>query len=130
MKHIEKLDWYLMQIAQLWPGFVDDGLSWFPDWIYARWDLHLAGRVHDWLFCTRCHRPGSMTRGAEKHANRVLRKLARDLLPWWIRATPFILYYGVKFGAHSAWDSCGPDVGERCRHDIARPVWMVRTEGV
>jgi hypothetical protein len=120
----KKLDYYLTQIAQLWPGFEDDGLSWFPDWIYRRWELHLAGRVHDWHFCSRCHLAGSMTRGAEKFANRAIRKHSRELLPWWIRATPFILYYGVKFGAHNAWDSCGPHAGERCRHNIKKPAWM------
>ena len=123
---IERVGHFLNLITLAYPDFDDDGLSWFPDWIYARWNLHLAGRVHDWQFCTRCHPPGSMTREAEKFSNRALRVHSRELLPWWIRATPFILYYGVKLGAHSSWDSCGPTKGKRCRHNIRKPVWMLK----
>ena len=124
MKRIEKLDWYLTQIAQLWLGFVDDGLSWFPDWIYARWDLHLAGRVHDWLYCTRCHREKAMTKKAKRFADRALKQHAREILPWYYQIGPIALYVGVVVGGNSSWDSCGPYVGERCRHNIKQPVWM------
>lgn len=124
-----KIDWYLMLIAGAWPGFEDDGLTFFPDWIYSRWDLTLAGRVHDWHYCTRCHRHGLMTRKAEKFANRALRQHASELLPWWLPAAPFVLYYGVKIGAHFAWDSCGQDEGKRCRHNMKQPTWMVLPKG-
>jgi hypothetical protein len=128
VKRIEKLDWYLLQIAQLWPDFRDDGLSWFPDWIYRRWDLHLAGRVHDWHYCSRCHKQYALTdekgRVARRFADRALRVHSCALLPWWLPATPFILFYGVRLGGPSSWDSCGDDAGEWCRHMIARPVWM------
>jgi hypothetical protein len=127
----EKLDWYLLQIRQLWPGFEDDGLSGgFPDWLYSRHNLHLAGRVHDWNYCTRCHRAGSMTWRAKGLADRALRQHARELLPWYLQIAPIILHIGVRVGGNSSWDSCGPDVGERCRHNIKPPTWMVRPEGV
>lgn len=137
----ERIDYYLTQIAQLWPDFKDDGLSGgFPDWVYARHNLRLAGRVHDWHYCTRCHRPlentrrdrdaGSMTWRAKGFADRALRQHARELLPWYLQIAPIVLYVGVRLGGNSSWDSCGPDVGERCRHMIALPTWMVRLEGV
>ena len=134
MNRIEKLDWYLTQIAQLWPGFVDDGLSWFPDWIYKyilRHNLTPAGRVHDWHYCSRCYKRNGMTPERRLFVDRALRKHARRILHGHFHIAPLVLYAGVRaFGWMRAWDSCGPDVGERCRHDIARPVWMVRTEGV
>ena len=121
----ERLDWYLLQIQQLWPDFKNDGLSGgFPDWIYRRWNLSLADIPHAWHYCTRCHPAGSMTYRAKKFADRALRQHARQLLPWWIRIAPVVLYYGVIVGAHSSWDSCGPEEGERCRHNIKKPVWM------
>jgi hypothetical protein len=130
-RRIESVDWYLLQIQQLWPDFKDDGLSGgFPDWLYSRHDLHLAGRVHDWHYCTRCHRAGSMTWRAKGFADRALRKHARELLPWYLQIAPIVLHLGVRLGGNSSWDSCGPDVGERCRHNIKMPVWMVRPEGV
>jgi len=117
-----------MQIQQLWPDFKDDGLSWFPDWLYRyvlRHNLTPAGRIHDWHYCTRCHRPGSMTREAKLFADAALRKHARDLLPWYLRLAPWLLWIGVRAGAYPSWDSCGYSAGERCRHNITRPVWML-----
>lgn len=120
----ERIDWYLTLIAKVWPDFRDSGLSFFPDWIFRRWSLGLAGRVHDWHYCSRCHRAGSMTWGAKGFADRALRKHARDLLPWYLNLTPLILHIGVRLGGNSSWDSCGPDAGEWCRHNIEKPVWM------
>jgi hypothetical protein len=125
VKRIEKVDWYLMQIAQLWPDFRDDGLSGgFPDWLYSRHNLYLAGRVHDWMYCSRCHLQSSMTRQARRRADCALRQHARELLPWYLQLAPMILHIGVRLGGPSSWDSCGDDAGEWCRHMIARPVWM------
>jgi hypothetical protein len=125
VKRIEKLDWYLMQIAMLWPDFVDDGLSGgFPDWLYSRWNLRLAGRVHDWHYCSRCHRQDSMTLKARRFADCALRKHARELLPWYLQIAPIVLHIGVRLFGPSPWDSCGDDAGEWCRHNIAQPVWM------
>ena len=121
----EKLDWYLLQIGQLWPDFKNDGLSGgFPDWMYARWDLALADRPHAWHYCTRVHREDSMTRASKRFADRALRQHARELLPWYLNLAPLILYAGVRLGGDSSWDSCGSEVGEQCRHNITQPVWM------
>ncbi len=124
-----KIDWYLTLIAQAWPNFVDDGLSGgFPDWLYSRHNLSLAGRVHDWHYCSRCHSAGSMRWRSKRFADRALCQHARELLPWYLNIAPLILHVGVRLGGNSSWDSCGPFVGERCRHNIAQPVWM-RTLG-
>lgn len=125
----EKVDWYLTAIAQSWPDFIDTGLSFFPDWIYSRWSLSLAGRVHDWHYCTRCHRPGSMTWRAKGFADRALRQHARELLPWYLNIAPLLLYVGVRVGGNSSWDFCGPLGDERCRHNILKPVWMQASGG-
>lgn len=123
---IERLEFYLIRISREHPEFQDDGLSGgFPDWMYSRWGLSLAGRVHDWHYCTRCHRAGSMTDEAKRFADKALRKHARELLPWYLNLAPIILYWGVTLGGgFGSWDSCGQEVGERCRHNIEQPQWM------
>ncbi len=123
---IEKVTHYLDVIRREHPEFKDDGLSGgFPDWAYRRHHLSLSGRVHDWHYCTRCHKAGSMTDGAKCFADKALRVHARSLLPWYLRLAPWILYIGVSIGGgFGSWDSCGPGVGVRCRHNIKQPDWM------
>ena len=130
MRKPRKVDYYLLQIRQLYPDFKDDGLSGgFPDWIYSRYRLRLAGRVHDWHYCSRCHLEGAMSPKSRRFADRALRQHARELLPWFLQLAPMILHVGVRLGGNSSWDSCGPDVGALCRHNIVRPTWMYRPEG-
>lgn len=127
MSHvIERLAFYLIKIEHEHPEFQDDGLSGsFPDWMYKRWDLTDAGRVHDWHYCTRCHAAGSMTDQAKQFADKALRKHARERLPWFLNLAPIILYLGVRIGGgFGSWDSCGPEIGDRCRHNIKKPQWM------
>ena len=57
------IGYYVTLIQQEYPDFQDDGLSFFTDWIYNRWNLRLAGRVNDWFYCGRCHRRWQPTRG-------------------------------------------------------------------
>ena len=126
MPAIEKVSWYIYRITRKNPDFVDDGLSGgFPDWMYRRWELSIAGRVHDWHYCTRCHKAGSMTDQSKKFADKALRKHARELLPWYLNLAPVVLYVGVYVGGgFGSWDSCGTEVGDRCRHNITQPDWM------
>ncbi len=128
---IAPIAFYLIKIDTEFSGFKDDGLSFFPDWIYSRWGLWRAGRVHDWHYCSRCHPMDSMDKRARRFADRALRQHARELLPWWLNLAPLILYRGVRFGGalFHAWNSCGYDVGERCRHNIKRPVWQYSLAG-
>ena len=127
MAVIESVDWYVFLITREHPEFQDDGLSGgFPDWMYNRWELSIAGKVHDWHYCTRCHRAGSMTDSAKRFADKALRQHARELLPWYLNLAPIILYIGVRIGGgFGSWDSCGPEKGIRCRHNIKQPQWML-----
>lgn len=128
-KRPKNLYYYLGLIANEWPDFRDDGLSFFPDWVYRRWNLSRAGRVHDWHYCTRCHPMGSMTRKAKRFGDRGLRQHAREVLPRCVWLAPNILYHGVRVGGRRAWNSCGFDVGERCRHNIKRQPWQYSLAG-
>ena len=129
MPAIEQVNWYIFRITRETPDFEDDGLSGgFPDWMYSRWELSIAGRVHDWHYCTRCHTAGSMTDKAKRFADKALRKHARELLPWFLNLAPIVLYIGVYVGGgFGSWDSCGPEEGTRCRHNIKQPQWMLDT---
>jgi hypothetical protein len=126
MAAIENVDWYIFRITREVPEFEDDGLSYFPDWMYRRWELSISGRVHDWHYCTRCHRAGSMTDQAKRFADKALRQHARELLPWYLNLAPIVLYVGVAVGGgFGSWDSCGPEEGFWCRHNIEQPDWML-----
>lgn len=126
-------DWLLTQIP---PTFKDDGASWAPDQIMGV-SLRPAARVHDWLYCTRAHPPGSMTRTWKKHADRVLRREIRALVPGRIGGWVASLYFWAvsKFGGPS-FNTCGPDpkgawsakqrIKRLCRHNLPEPLWMKR----
>jgi len=67
-----------------------------------------------------------MTDEAKSFADKALRTHARELLPWYLNLAPIILYLGVRIGGgFGSWDSCDAEVGERCRHNITQPDWMV-----
>jgi len=123
---VAPLRYYLDKIVDEAPEFRDDGLSGgFPDWLYGRFDLRLAGRVHDWHYCTRAQPRDSMNQAARLFADRALRRHARDLLPWYAQIAPLVLYYGVRWGGGgAAFDSCGPTRGARCRHNLQPPPWF------
>jgi hypothetical protein len=126
---IAPVGFYLQLIDTQFPGFKDDGLSFFPDWIYSRWGLWRAGRVHDWAYCTRCHKIGTMDQRARRFADKALRQHARELLPWYLRIAPLALYFGVRTGGGAkAWNSCGYDAGAYCRHAQPRQPWQVALE--
>lgn len=116
---------FLARIDKEFPDFIDDGLSFFPDWIYRRWKLRKAGRIHDWHYCSRCHPAGSMNQAQRALADAYLRWHSQTLLPWWLWLTPYVLFAGVHLGGGvSAWNSCGSSSGKRCRHNIEMPKWM------
>jgi len=123
---IAEVDYYLAKIELEFPGFEDDGLSGgFPDWVYAGYRLSDAGRVHDWHYCSRAHKRGTMNQEHRLFADLALRQHARELLPWYLGFAAFVLYFGVRWGGgKAAWNSCGPSVGTLCRHNLAAPRWM------
>lgn len=105
--------------------FVDDGCSASPDSICGD-SIRWACRIHDWRYCTRAHRPGRMTTEYRKNADKELRTHMRLDLPWYSQWTRLIYHFFVrKFGnGDNSFDSCGPEVGEKCRHNMPQPVWM------
>jgi hypothetical protein len=117
---------FLILIGKHHPGFEDDGLSFFPDWIFRHWNLCKAGRIHDWHYCSRCHAAGTMNQTRRDLADKYIKQHARELLPWLLRPISHLLRGGVFIGGGiRAWNSCGPSAGDRCRHNMKQPVWMV-----
>jgi len=104
--------------------FVDDGCSNSPDGLCGT-DFRWACRIHDWRYCTRCHPFGTM---CWKHRLKTDRELRRNLavaLPWWNQWIRFAYWFAVRrFGSFHAYDTCGPEAGERCRHNMEQPGWM------
>jgi hypothetical protein len=105
-------------------NFVDDGCSNSPDGWFG-FEFQWACRIHDYRYCTRCHDPGTMTYGMKLFADNELKRNIRYSLPWRWRWVRYVYHAGVWFGGNfSAWDSCGPDAGEVCRHGMSQPDWM------
>ncbi len=105
--------------------FVDDGCSKWFDAIF-RWSLRWCCRLHDASYCTRLHPAGSRTYAAKILADEELKTDVALALPWALRATAGLMWIGVRVAGSwwHGWDSCGPEVGERCKHGMAMPAWM------
>ena len=49
----------------------------------------------------------------------------KAVLPWrWWWLTKVYHIGLIRLGGDTAYDSCGKDVGERCRHNMEQPDWM------
>ena len=108
--------------------FVDDGCTSSPDGWFG-FDFRWACRIHDWLYCTRAHPAGTMTYEWKVKADHALSEFIRASLPlrWrWVRW----VYEGMVLfaGGWGSFDSCGPEVGKRCRHGLRAPWWMLAPE--
>lgn len=108
--------------------FKDDGCSNSLDSWFG-FDFRWACRIHDWFYCTRCHLVGTMTSRKRQRADLLLRRFLRASVPWrwgWLK---WIYWLGVHYGGGiKAFDSCGPEAGELCRHNMPMPAWMMRQE--
>ncbi len=104
--------------------FTDDGCSNAPDAIFGfRFDW--ACRIHDWRYCSRCHPAGTMHYANKQTADHELSNHMGATLPWRWRWVRRIYLRGVQAGGgFDAWNSCGPEDGEFCRHNIELPPWM------
>lgn len=72
-----------------------------------------------------------MTQAWRHMADEEIKFNVRSALPRRHRWFSIIVYIALwRYGGIEAFDSCGPEVGERCRHNMKRPVWMpVRSDG-
>ena len=115
-------------LGEISDDFSDDGCSNSPDSILWR-SIKWCCRIHDWRYCSRCHRAGSMNRGAQTWADTELGMNIRSALPFTTRWVGW-LYYRVtnRFGGMGAWNSCGPNSGLLCRHGMEVPEWMAELQ--
>lgn len=105
-------------------GFRDDGCSGAPDRLFGV-DLRWACRVHDWMYCTRAWPPGHLDQAHRHEADRALGRMIRGALPWSLKWIGWLYYRMVhRYGGDHAYDSCGPEEGAWCRHNLPRPGWM------
>ena len=107
--------------------FVDDGCSNSPDGWFG-FDLRFACRIHDWRYCGRCHRAEFMDQARRHRADAELERNIQSVLPWrWRWVGWFYLRAVHVAGGIEAWDSCGLEEGELCRHRMPLPPWMTIT---
>lgn len=112
-------------LSQIPASFCDDGCSRSPD-AWFGFDFRWACRIHDWRYCTRAHAAGAMHYGAKVAADYELEQHLRASLPWRWRWAGWIYKAATLFaGGWGAFDSCGTEVGERCRHGLEIPAWMM-----
>jgi hypothetical protein len=113
-------------LARLPEGWVDDGLSCFPDRIppFIGYDLRMAGTGHDWAYCTRCHPAGEMDEDQKRHADLMIRDWVWAMLPFGLRLTGYVIFLGLWRGGYGAFDSCGPHPHGASEEQRARPSWM------
>jgi hypothetical protein len=117
-------EWLSNKLAKIPAEFRDDGMSNFPDRLFG-WKLCDYARVHDWLYCTRAHAAGTMRRAHRKLADKVLRAAMAAEAPIGLRLVPRLIYRAVRMFGGASYDSCHPDVGTLCRHNLAQPLWMI-----
>lgn len=106
--------------------FQDDGCSNAPDSFFGR-DLRWCCRIHDWRYCSRGHSPGTMNQSARRFADKELGWNVRSVFRFGFRWLGWAYWRAThRFGGTSAWNSCGPQAGRRCRHNLLQPDWMTR----
>jgi hypothetical protein len=60
-----------------------------------------------------------------KEWDKELRDNLRLSFPRWLGWIRFVYYRFVRlFGTASAWDDCGPEAGNMCKHNMPIPLWM------
>jgi hypothetical protein len=108
--------------------FTDDGCSYSPDSLFHS-EIGWACRIHDFRYCSRSEGPTEMLPEQRMAADKELRDNLALSFPRWLGWVRFLYYRAVRrFGSMHAWDSCGYDAGERCKHNMNRPLWMEEDE--
>jgi hypothetical protein len=115
-------------LAQIPRRFTDDGCSYSPDSLFHN-EIGWACRIHDYRYCTRASGERDMSAEERLEADKELRTNIALSFPKWLGWVRFVYYRLVRrFGSMTAWNSCGFDAGERCKHNINRPLWMEEDE--
>jgi hypothetical protein len=87
--------------------------------------LREACRVHDFMYCTRAWPPGRLDQAHRREADRMLGRMVRAALPFGVKWLGWLYYWAVeRWGGRKAYDSCGREAGEVCRHNLSMPPWM------
>lgn len=100
--------------------FRDDGCTWWFDSLFG-YDIRHICRVHNYFYCSRTQPPGSMTPENKDKVDRELSDEISKVLPWWLDWTAGPVYRAVYMWGSMAYDTCKPDAGERCRHNMLWP---------
>jgi len=104
--------------------FTDDGCSYSPDSLFHN-EIGWACRIHDYRYCSRSLGPRDFGPEARAAADLELRKNIALSFPKWLGWVRFLYWKAVRrFGGLGLWNSCGYEVGDRCRHNMKRPLWM------
>jgi hypothetical protein len=108
--------------------FTDDGCSYSPDSLFHS-EIGWACRIHDFRYCSRTLGPRTFNADERMAADKELRANIALSFPKWLGWVRFLYYRAVRrFGSMIAWNSCGYDAGERCKHNMNRPLWMEEDE--
>jgi hypothetical protein len=127
-------------LRRLPPGWVDDGLSCFPDSILG-WDIGPAGSGHDAYYCSRMWPAGRMDDAHKREGDARLRDWVWELLPFGLRMIGYVIFLGVWRGGYGPgrYDTCGrkPEgaTAEQrsaglCRHGLSTADWQSHSRGV
>ena len=86
------------------------------------WSFGWATLIHQWRYCTRCHEYDILGPKAKKWADLELRLNIKKYLPWYLRWVGWIFllkYY--RAGGFKRFNSCWPEEGTLCRHNMLWP---------
>lgn len=105
--------------------FHSDCCSGGPDHVLGVGIKHHC-RAHDAAYCQRLWPAGSLDQQWRDAADRQLGVEIRSELPYCLKWIGWLYFRGThRFGGDNAYASCGPLAGDRCRHNIERPDWML-----
>ena len=105
-------------------NFVSDKCTKSLDSVFG-YDFSFACVIHNFRYCGRCHDPVFMTYMNKLKADNELRQnISRSLPHWYLKSISW-LYYAIvwKYGVYGSWNSCGLEVGNKCRHEMSIPKW-------
>jgi hypothetical protein len=87
-------------------------------------------RIYDWRLCTRAHVKGDMPMTVKPHYQEL--KLHFRLRAPWYKYLNRIVYWKLRRWVlperEKAYNMCGLQAGDRCRHNMPIPLWMYRAD--